>query len=126
MVHCMNKLLVDAEQNLLMAKYAAGVNFDRLDEALEAVRRVGPGGHYLGDAFTLKHFRQAFISPELLNYDAYELWRASGSKDLPTHAREKAEILLSEYEEPALDIAKREELDEFVKRREREISPSLA
>ena len=125
MVHCINKLVADGEQNLLMAKYAEGVNFDRLDEAMQAVRRIGPGGHYLGDEFTLKHFQDAFFSPEILDYDAFELWQAKGSKDLSTRTREKAEQLLHEYQQPALDAGCIEALDEFVTRREREISPSL-
>ncbi|TGT57772.1 trimethylamine methyltransferase [Mesorhizobium sp. M00.F.Ca.ET.170.01.1.1] len=126
MVHCLAKLVTDGEQNLLMAKYAAGVNFDRLEEGMEAMRRVGPGGHYLGDAFTLKYFQDAFIAPEILNYEAYEQWVANGRKDLPVRAAEKAESLLRQYEPPPLDIAKREALDDFVRRRETEISPNLA
>ncbi len=126
MVHCLNKLIVDAEQNLLMAKYAAGVRFDRLEEALEAVRRIGPGGHYLGDEFTLKHFKDAFFAPEILDYEACEQWQARGSKDIPTRAAEKAATLLREYQQPKLDVARREALDAFVARRETEISPSIA
>lgn len=126
MVHCLSKLVVDGEQNLLMAKYAAGVSFDLLDEALEAVRRVGPGGHYLGDAFTLKHFREAFIAPEILDYEAYEQWNARGRKDMPQRAQEKAEDMLARYTAPYLDPCRREALDAFVARRQREISPNLA
>lgn len=126
MVHCIAKLVADGEQNLLMAKYAAGVNFDRLDQAMEAVRRVGPGGHYLGDAFTLEHFQDAFISPEILDYDAFEQWQAQGQHDLPERAADKAKRLLADYQPPTLDPARIEELDAFVTRRESEISPSLA
>ncbi len=126
MVHCINKLIADSEQNLLMAKYAAGVNFDLLGDALEAVRRVGPGGHYLGDAFTLEHFQDAFFSPEILDYEAFELWQAKGSNDMPARTRKKAEQLLNEYQQPPLDAGRKEALDDFVTRRESEISPSLA
>lgn len=126
MVHCINKLVADGEQNLLMAKYAEGVNFDHLAEAMEAVHRIGPGGHYLGDAFTLKHFQDAFFSPEILDYEAYEQWHAKGSKDMPLRTREKAEQLLNDYQSPALDPCRVEALDDFVARRESEISPSLA
>lgn len=125
MVHCMSKLIADDEQNLMMAKYAAGVSFDLLDEALDAIRRIGPGGHYLGDEFTLKHFRDAFFSPDVLNYEPYEQWTISGSKDMTTRCREKAHSLLRSYVAPEMDIAIREELDEFVIRRESEISPHL-
>ena len=126
MVHCLSKLVVDAEQNQLMAKYAAGVNFDLLQEGLEAVRRIGPGGHYLGDDFTLKHFQTAFTTPELLDYEAWEHWEMNGSRDIQTRAREKAEKLLTEYEAPEIDIAIKEALDNFVEKRQEEISPSLA
>ena len=126
MVHCLAKLVTDGEQNLLMAKYAGGVNFERLNDALDAVRRIGPGGHYLGDSFTLEHFRDAFISPEILDYEAFEQWQARGSRDITERARDKAKNILNGYEQPVLDSATLEELNSFVAKRESEISPSLA
>jgi len=125
MVHCLRKLVVDAEQNLLMAKYAAGVNFDLLDEGMEAVRRIGPGGHYLGDAFTLKHFRTAFSSPEILDYEAWEHWEINGSRDMPAQAKEKAEVLLAEYQTPALDSSKLEALNAYIAKRQEQIPAKL-
>ncbi len=125
MVHCLCKLIVDAEQNMLMAKYAAGVNFDLLEEGLDAVRRIGPGGHYLGDAFTLKHFKEAFSSPEILDYEAWEHWEINGSRDMQTRARQKAEALLTEYQRPKIASSIVEALDAFVAKRQGEISPNL-
>ncbi|RJT24187.1 trimethylamine methyltransferase [Mesorhizobium waimense] len=126
LVCCLAKFVADAEQNLLIAKYAQGVSFDHFDDALEAIRRIGPGGHYLGDAFTLKRFKEAFISPELLDYLSYEQWKAKGSKDMAQRCREKAKATLESYEPPQIDVAVREELDAFVAKRQNEISPSLA
>ncbi|RWE21475.1 MAG: trimethylamine methyltransferase [Mesorhizobium sp.] len=126
LVCCLAKFVADAEQNLLIAKYAEGISFDHFDEALEAVRRIGPGGHYLGDSFTLKRFKDAFISPEMLDYLSYEQWKAQGSKDMAQRCREKAKMLLSSYEAPLIDAAVREELDAFVAKRQEQISPSLA
>ncbi|CDX53606.1 Trimethylamine methyltransferase MttB (fragment) [Mesorhizobium plurifarium] len=126
LVCCLAKFVADAEQNLLIAKYAEGISFDYFDEALEAVRRIGPGGHYLGDSFTLKRFKDAFISPEMLDYLSYEQWKAQGSKDMAQRCREKARMLLASYEAPAIDEAVREELDAFVAKRQEQISPSLA
>ncbi|MEO9825825.1 MAG: trimethylamine methyltransferase family protein [Paracoccaceae bacterium] len=126
MVHCLSKLVVDAEQNLLMAKYAAGVTFDLLQEGLEAVQRIGPGGHFLGDAFTLKHFQTAFSSPEILDYEAWEHWQANGSRNMQTRARDKAVAVLKEYQAPTMDIAVREALDGYVETRQEEISPLLS
>lgn len=125
LVCCMAKFVADAEQNLLMAKYAQGISFDFFEEALEAVWRIGPGGHYLGDAFTLKRFRDAFIAPEILDYLSFEQWRVQGSRDMAERCREKAKTLLANYQPPPLDPARREELDAFVAKRQEQISPSL-
>ena len=35
LVLCLGKFIADAEQNLLIARYAEGVSFDHFDEALE-------------------------------------------------------------------------------------------
>lgn len=126
MVHCLSKLVADSEQNLMMANYARGVSFDHFEEALAAVARVGPGGHYLGDAFTLEHFETAFFSPDILDYEAFENWTAAGARSMPERAAERARAILRDYEAPALDEDRREALDDFVARRETEISPSLA
>jgi trimethylamine--corrinoid protein Co-methyltransferase len=126
LVCCMGKFVADAEQNLLIAKYAQGVDFDHFDEALEAVSRIGPGGHYLGDAFTLKHFREAFIAPELLDYLSHEQWKAKGEKPMDQRCREKAAEILAEYEPPQIDPALKAAVDSYVARRQSEISPNIA
>ena len=121
MTTCYGKFVVDAEQNKLISRYAEGVSFDRFDEALQAVRRVGPGGHYLGDPFTLEHFQDAFSMPELMDFTSYEQWAAAGRWDTARRSREKAKQLLRDYERPPMDEAVLAELDDFVARRRREI-----
>ena len=126
LVCCMAKLVADAEQNLLIAKYAQGVSFEYFDEALEAIGRIGPGGHYLGDSFTLKRFKEAFVSPEMLDYLSYEQWKAQGSKDMGVRCRDKAKSILDLYRQPSMDPGIREELDAFVAKRQESISPNLS
>ncbi len=121
LTNCYGKFVVDAEQNTLIARFASGVSFDRFDEALQAVRRVGPGGHYLGDPFTLEQFREAFSMPELMDFTNYEQWTAAGSWDTAKRARERAKQILAEYERPPIEDAALAELDDFVARRRRDI-----
>ncbi len=125
MVTCLAKLVADSEQNLMMAAYARGVSFDRFGEALEAVGRIGPGGHYLGDKFTLAHFEDAFFAPQILDYEAFENWQIQGSRDMRERSRQHAQALLASYEAPPMDEAVREELDAYVERRQSEISPRI-
>jgi trimethylamine--corrinoid protein Co-methyltransferase len=58
---------------------------------------------------------------QMFDYDTHPQWLANGAKDVAQRAREKARQMLAEYVQPYLDDAVREELDEFVERRKREI-----
>ncbi len=123
---CYGKFVADDEQNQLMARYAGGISFDHFDEALDAVRRTGPAGHYLGDSFTLDHFRNAFAMPEVMDFSSFEQWSSAGSRDMANRCRAKARTMLEGYESPYMDIAVREELDAYVARRRTEIDPSFS
>ena len=122
---CYAKFIADAEQNVLLGRYAEGISFDRFDEALAAVRRIGPGGHYLGDSFTLEHFRQAFSMPKEMDFSSYEQWMANGARDMAERCRAKAASLLREFVAPPIDPGVREELDEFVTKRKSAIDPRI-
>jgi len=121
-MHCSTaKFVMDAEQCEMAYRMTEGVRWDDFDEALAAVRDIGPGGHYLGHDHTQANFQRAFFMPKLLDNNSIEQWIADGSKDATTRALERAKKLLSEYQEPKLDEAKDEELLAFVAKREREI-----
>lgn len=122
---CYGKFIADDEQNQLMARYAGGVSLDRFDEAMKAVRRIGPAGHYLGDSFTLDHFRSALTMPEVMDFNSFEQWSSAGARDMATRCREHARLLLAEFQPPEMDEAVREELDDFVARRKEQIDPTI-
>lgn len=122
---CYAKFMADNEQNMLMARYAGGIRMDRFADALKAVDRIGPGGHYLGDEFTIAHFRDAFSMPKLMDFSSFEQWSSDGSKDMAQRCRKAAAHMLDEAATPDMDEGVREELDDFVARRKREISPDI-
>lgn len=122
---CYAKFMADNEQNMLLAKYASGISMDRFDEALTAVDRVGPGSHYLGDEFTITHFRDAFSMPKLMDFSSFEQWSSVGSKDMAERCRAAAARALADFSPPPMDMSVREELDEYVARRKTEISPKI-
>jgi len=86
-------------------RMAEGVNWDDFDEALSAVRDIGPGGHYLGHAHTLANFKEAFFMPRLFDNNSFEQWLAEGSVSITERALNEAKLLLNSYEEPTLDAA---------------------
>ena len=115
------KWVLDSEQLEMMYRLGSGVSFDDLDEVLDTMREVPPGGHHLGTAHTLANFQTAFSMPEMMNSDNYEQWLADGALNAEDRATAKCRQLLEEYEEPALDDDVRAELDEFVARRDAEL-----
>ncbi|WP_147112921.1 trimethylamine methyltransferase family protein [Tateyamaria sp. syn59] len=121
-MHCsMAKFVVDAEQCAMGHRMMSGVNWDDFDDALQAVRDIGPGGHYLGHPHTLENFQRAFFMPEMFDNNSIEQWQAEGGVEINERALTRARDLLNEYEEPKLDAAVDETLRDYIARREREI-----
>lgn len=121
-MHCsIAKFVVDAEVCAMGYRMTQGIQWGDFDEALAAVRDVGPGGHYFGHPHTQANFERAFFIPKLFDNNSIEQWYADGAKDIKQRALEHARRLLAEYEEPTLDIAKDEELRAYIDRRSREI-----
>jgi trimethylamine--corrinoid protein Co-methyltransferase len=85
--------------------------------ALDAIREVGPGGHFFGAAHTQERYRTAFYAPLISDWRNYESWREAGAPDAAQRAHGLVRQVLREYEPPPLDPAIREELDAFVARR---------
>jgi trimethylamine--corrinoid protein Co-methyltransferase len=102
---------------------ARGPQFDDLDEALAAVREIGPGGHYLGTAHSQSHFQTAFFMPEFADSNSFEQWQTTAPRT-PPRALETARRLLDSYEPPALDAAINEALFAFIREREAVLSDS--
>lgn len=115
------KWVLDSEQLELMYRLGSGVSFDGLDEVLDSMRSVPAGGHHLGTEHTLANFQTAFSMPEMMNSDNYEQWLADGSQSAEERAAARCRQMLDEYEEPALDDHVREELDDYVARRDAEL-----
>ena len=121
-MHCsMAKFIVDAEQCAMAYRMAEGIRWEDFDEALMAVRDVGPGGHYLGHPHTQDNFQRAFFMPEMFDNNSVEQWAADGSVEITARALSRAKLLLAAYEEPKMDPGVDESLRDYIARREREI-----
>lgn len=115
------KFVVDAEMCAMGYRMAEGVRWDDFDEAMVAVRDVGPGGHYLGHPHTQANFERAFYMPKLFDNSSIEQWEAEGALDTTARALAHAQTLLDNYEEPRLDPGTDEALRDYMARRKRQI-----
>ena len=81
---------------------------------------MGQGGHYFGIQHTQDRYERAFYSPFLSDWSNYENWRDRGSVQTVERAYKTWKRILDEFEAPAMDEARREELAAFVARRKEE------
>ncbi|ARC88871.1 trimethylamine methyltransferase family protein [Rhodovulum sp. MB263] len=115
------KFVMDADQLGALHRMAAGIETDGAAQAMDALREVGPGGHFLGCAHTQAHFREAFWRTDLLDYKPFETWDEEGARDTATLAAERVRTLLSRFEAPPLDPARREAVEDYMARRKAEM-----
>ena len=111
------KTLMDADRCAALQKFAAGVDLSPEAQALDAIREVGPGHHFLGSAHTLRHFETANFLSEVADNGTFEQWAADGSRWQHERLNGRFKEMLAEYDPPPMDAAVREGLDDFVARR---------
>jgi trimethylamine---corrinoid protein Co-methyltransferase len=114
------KTILDVDLLQMVANFLDPLVVDDGSLALDAVREVGPGGHYFGAAHTQSRYRDAFYAPILSDWRNYESWREAGSPTAMEKANRMWKEALAAYEPPPLDPAVAEELDAFVARRKEE------
>jgi len=114
LVSSFEKFVMDADQLGTLHHLAKGVEIDTNAQAMDAIREVGPGGHYLGCEHTQNNFKSAFWKSDLLDYKPFETWAEEGARDTQTLAAARVEKMLSEYRAPQIDPATLEALDAYV------------
>ncbi len=114
------KFILDADQANMLAVLLSGVDMSENGQALDALREVGPGQHFLGAAHTQANFETAFYRSTVADSNSFEQWEQEGSLDAAARANKIWKQMLNDYEAPALDVAIDEELRAFVDRRKSE------
>ncbi len=105
---------MDADQLGVLHQMAKGILMDENAQALDAIREVGPGGHYLGCAHTQAYFQSAFWRTDLFDYKPFETWQEEGGLDTMTLASKRVKNLLDNYAKPSLEVEIEEALNAFV------------
>jgi trimethylamine--corrinoid protein Co-methyltransferase len=88
--------------------------------AFDAIRDVGPTGHFFGAEHTQSRYTTAFYAPVLGDWRNFEAWEEAGAVATPERANRVWKAILAEYEPPPIDEGIRDELADFVARRKRE------
>ena len=114
LVSSFEKFIMDADQLGSLHQLASKIDISENGQALDAIREVQPGGHYLGCQHTQSNFKTAFWKSDVLDYNPYETWLEKGAEDTQTLAKKRVKKLLDEYQIPFLDPSIDEALKEFM------------
>jgi trimethylamine---corrinoid protein Co-methyltransferase len=114
------KFILDCDLLQMVAEFLDPLAVDEAALAMEAIRDVGPGGHYFGTPHTQARYRDAFYAPLISDWRNFESWQEAGSPTAMDKANRLWKEALAAYEPPPIDPAVAEELDAFVARRKAE------
>jgi len=114
------KMALDADLLAMIAEFLRPLRVEEQELALEAVREVGPGGHFFGAEHTRSRYRTAFFAPMISDWRNFESWREAGSPTAADAAQRIVAERLSAYTPPPFEAERREALEAFVARRRAE------
>jgi len=115
------KMVMDADQLSHLLGVVRGLPIDDDTLALDAIRDIGPAGHFFGHAHTIEHYDSAFYRPMTAETGTWDQWVEEGRQDVEARAAAVAASLIDSFEPPPLDEGVAEGLDEFIARRRREL-----
>ena len=98
----------------------AGIDTGEESLAVEAVRRVGPGGNFLGDPHTARHFRENW-KESISDFQNYDAWVAGGSKTMGDRIRDRLREIDERYQPVPLPVEAGPVIDNILQRAEEQL-----
>lgn len=117
LVSSYEKFVMDADQLGALHHLARGVDMSENGQAMDALREVGPGGHFLGCNHTQANFKDAFWRSDLFDYKPFETWDEDGARDTQALASVRVAKMLRDYQQPQLDPAISEAIQAYIDQR---------
>ncbi len=91
------QMVIDNEIIGICLRAARGIEVNEETLAEEVIRRVGPGGNFIAEDHSVRHFRSEFFFPKVADRKSRKLWEKDGSLDARERARKMARRMLEEH-----------------------------
>jgi trimethylamine---corrinoid protein Co-methyltransferase len=116
------KFIMDCEVLQMIQRYFEEATFATTEDdlAFDAIKEVGPGGHYFGVQHTQDRYQNAFYAPICSDWRNYEAWSLDGAMWTQERAHRIYKQILAEYEAPEMNGDHQEALRQFVAKRKQE------
>jgi len=108
-------MLVMGDEIISMVKrFIRGIEVDDDTLAVETIANVGPGGHFLGEPHTLKHFKSQLWFPQLISRTRYDDWFAQGAQTLGDRVHKKTLRILDEHKPVPLSTEVQKKMKDII------------
>ncbi|RKX80028.1 MAG: trimethylamine methyltransferase [Spirochaetes bacterium] len=114
MTASLESLVISDEVAGIVKRICRGMDFSPEHAALDVIEKVGPDGQFLDQEHTLKHFREEFWFPKLMDQNNYYVWQEKGCKSLLDRARLRVEEILRTHASPPLESSVEERIEEIL------------
>jgi trimethylamine--corrinoid protein Co-methyltransferase len=106
------KLVLDNEICGMVLRLARGIDVNKETLALDLIKEVGPGGHFLSRKHTLQWFEtEEYIPSAVIDKVSKPQWERAGSKDTLSRANMYVDRILKEHHPKILSPDVKRELD---------------
>jgi trimethylamine--corrinoid protein Co-methyltransferase len=116
-----DKLVTDNEIIGMVMRAVEGIKVDDTTLALDEIRKVGPGGHFVSSRHTRKYMRTEQYVPQLSDRDTRDQWLAQGGHDTRQRTTQFVMDILEQQPENILP----EETRDWIKREIPAIKPFI-
>jgi len=111
-IQSLEKLVIDDAICGMARRLKEGIVVSDETIACEAIKKVGPGGHYLNLKHTAEWIRkEQFMPSPIVDRQNLEAWKKKGSRDSAAHAAEIVDKLLREHIPESLSSGIQSRLD---------------
>ena len=108
-------LYLDNEAAEYVKRIARGLEVNPDTLAAEIVKKVGPGGNFLAEEHTVRHFREElWLAGPAWTRESYDAWAESGKLSMGDRIREQIRHILADHQQETPEAKLTEEIDKIV------------
>jgi trimethylamine--corrinoid protein Co-methyltransferase len=117
----LEQLVMGNEVVGMTKRFVEGITVNRETIARQIIEDVGPGGHFLVQPHTMKHFKKELWNAKLMNHQTIDAWTAAGKPTLEDRVKKEIEMITETHKPQPLSDKILSELDRLRKEGEKEI-----
>jgi trimethylamine---corrinoid protein Co-methyltransferase len=108
-------IVLTAENISMLRHFTRGTAIDAETLALDVIQAVGPGGDFLAEPHTARHFRE-YWQPKLFSRQRLDDWVQGGKKRLGDRLRDKTVALMESHQPEPLASGVKQALDDILQK----------